>query len=125
MKLFVWTLTLTSIAFAQKPLTIASQGSFFVGGEYKYGCFTQAAESWHLYIRDLTREEHIRKRQSILANRCRARRSMSKDGWRQVREQVITASIRPKRRAGRYCYGRAPDRIRLWKPRIDQGHRGE
>jgi pimeloyl-ACP methyl ester carboxylesterase len=35
MKLFVWTLTLTSIAFAQKPLTIASQGSFFVGGEYK------------------------------------------------------------------------------------------
>jgi len=35
MKLFVWTLTLTSIAFAQKPLTIASQGSFLVGGEYK------------------------------------------------------------------------------------------
>jgi len=35
MKLFVWTLTLTSIALAQKPLTIASQGSFFVGGETK------------------------------------------------------------------------------------------
>src|SRR3984957_614372 len=35
MKLFVWTLALTSIAFAQKPLTLASQGSFFVGGETK------------------------------------------------------------------------------------------
>jgi hypothetical protein len=35
MKLFAWTLILTSVAVAQKPLTLASQGSFFVGGESK------------------------------------------------------------------------------------------
>jgi pimeloyl-ACP methyl ester carboxylesterase len=35
MKLFAGILILTSLASAQKPLTIASQGSFFVGGEYK------------------------------------------------------------------------------------------
>ena len=45
MKLFVWTLTLTSVAFAQKPLTIASQGSFFVGGETK-ACLPRAAAAF-------------------------------------------------------------------------------
>ena len=43
MKRFAWILILTSIAVAQtktrdeskKPLTLASQGSFFVGGEYE------------------------------------------------------------------------------------------
>ena len=35
MKLFVAILILTSAAWAQKPLTLASQGSFFVGGETK------------------------------------------------------------------------------------------
>src|ERR1700733_6853998 len=35
MRLFASVLLVTSLAVAQKPLTIASQGSFFVGGEYK------------------------------------------------------------------------------------------
>jgi hypothetical protein len=35
MKLFAGILILASVAWAQKPLTLASQGSFFVGGEYK------------------------------------------------------------------------------------------
>ena len=35
MKLFACVLLLTGIAAAQQPLTLASQGSFFVGGEYK------------------------------------------------------------------------------------------
>jgi len=32
MKVFAGVLILTSVAIAQKPLTLASQGSFFVGG---------------------------------------------------------------------------------------------
>ena len=35
MKLFACVLLLTGMAAAQKPLTLASQGSFFVGGEYE------------------------------------------------------------------------------------------
>ena len=35
MKLFACALLLTGMAAAQQPLTLASQGSFFVGGEYK------------------------------------------------------------------------------------------
>ena len=35
MKLFACILLLTGMAAAQQPLTLASQGSFFVGGEYK------------------------------------------------------------------------------------------